>query len=635
MLRFSCFVFDIKKQVLYKEKNPIPLNVRQAQTLTLFLSNPDKIFSKNDILDQVWGDTVVSEQVVFQNISQIRALIGTDAIKTFPKKGYQWQLPLEEFDADHQLQTPTEVSQAFSEEPGKTKDRNHIKLMALTFLLVLVTVSLFLFHGPENQPSQNENNIAAETIQLIPFAYPYNTDNQQVLVGINEAMSQQFTLWNSSSVSENPVMDFFSSPYIYRESAGLSGQQVLVSGYLHQLSLDDGARQFLLEYLIQGAQRNWHGYIQAADAQLLTEKLQKQLNLLAQSQYFTLTAEAFTSAELSLLHSQSQNNLDILKHLIEAQLRGRHYQVAGAQIDLMLTLSQEQQHPIYEAYAHWLKGQLLLRLEQYELAESELQIASKQMKRAEFLPLQSEISKSLAEVKLPTENFQLIRQYLYQAASEARLAERPVQEIRAYTLLSIRAAKLGYEEEKYDYLARAQKLLDDYGLDASHKMLVYYHYALFAESEAEKEQYYQQVLAQPVTPRNYWVFFSANQFLAELYSQRELWSEAIALADNVDEEARKGFLLAKIYRAKNDVDNTLEQAKASFNSARTQHIAWIGLDMALILLELEEQSSVLGDDSDALLYRRYIHNNHRAWWAKTNKTRLQSVGIELNPYEQQ
>jgi hypothetical protein len=38
----------------------------------------------------------VSEQVVFQNISHLRAIFGNDAIKTFSKRGYQWQLELTE-----------------------------------------------------------------------------------------------------------------------------------------------------------------------------------------------------------------------------------------------------------------------------------------------------------------------------------------------------------------------------------------------------------------------------------------------------------------------------------------------------------------------------------------------------------
>ena len=50
---------------------------------------------KKSILSHVWQDKVVSEQAVFQNISHLRSLFGNQAIKTFSKRGYQWQLKVD------------------------------------------------------------------------------------------------------------------------------------------------------------------------------------------------------------------------------------------------------------------------------------------------------------------------------------------------------------------------------------------------------------------------------------------------------------------------------------------------------------------------------------------------------------
>ncbi|WP_171040785.1 winged helix-turn-helix domain-containing protein [Pseudoalteromonas phenolica] len=64
--------------------------------LKFFILNNDRILSKAELLETVWPDKTVSEQVVFQNISHLRAIFGNDAIKTFSKRGYQWQLELTE-----------------------------------------------------------------------------------------------------------------------------------------------------------------------------------------------------------------------------------------------------------------------------------------------------------------------------------------------------------------------------------------------------------------------------------------------------------------------------------------------------------------------------------------------------------
>ena len=93
---FNNFEFDCEQQLLTRDGKLISLNEKPAQLLALFLREADKIHSKDDILAKVWPGRVVTEQVVFQNISYLRALFGNGAIKTFPKKGYQWQLPLEQ-----------------------------------------------------------------------------------------------------------------------------------------------------------------------------------------------------------------------------------------------------------------------------------------------------------------------------------------------------------------------------------------------------------------------------------------------------------------------------------------------------------------------------------------------------------
>ncbi len=107
MIQFLDFEFDESQSVLYKAGEVIPLNSTQSNLLALFISNPQKIFSKEDILTAVWQSKVVSEQVVFQNISQLRAILGDEAIKTFPKKGYQWQLELRGIEvSSEKLKTP-------------------------------------------------------------------------------------------------------------------------------------------------------------------------------------------------------------------------------------------------------------------------------------------------------------------------------------------------------------------------------------------------------------------------------------------------------------------------------------------------------------------------------------------------
>jgi DNA-binding winged helix-turn-helix (wHTH) protein len=94
-IRFRNYRFLPEPMVLYRDGEIIPLKHNQTLLLHLFLDNPEKIHSKDAIMNFVWKNKVVSEQVVFQTISQLRALLGDNAIQTFSKKGYKWTIAIE------------------------------------------------------------------------------------------------------------------------------------------------------------------------------------------------------------------------------------------------------------------------------------------------------------------------------------------------------------------------------------------------------------------------------------------------------------------------------------------------------------------------------------------------------------
>ncbi|CAH9053843.1 hypothetical protein PSECIP111951_02394 [Pseudoalteromonas holothuriae] len=91
---FSHFEFDCDALVLTNKGKVFSLNEKPAKLLALLIMGADRIHSKDEILEVVWPGRTVTNQVVFQSIGHLRALFGDDAIKTFSRKGYQWQLPL-------------------------------------------------------------------------------------------------------------------------------------------------------------------------------------------------------------------------------------------------------------------------------------------------------------------------------------------------------------------------------------------------------------------------------------------------------------------------------------------------------------------------------------------------------------
>ncbi|MCG7547436.1 winged helix-turn-helix domain-containing protein [Pseudoalteromonas sp. Of7M-16] len=617
MLYFLDFKFDIQQGLLFKNQSNVPLTPTQCKLLTLLIESKDKVLSKEDILDHVWQDRVVSEQVVFQNISQLRALISDEAIKTFPKRGYQWQLV---------LSTPPVGDTPSDEHPLKNTGRASLPLiLALISFATISLCALFWYWPSSNITTNHSVPQKAQSVLLVPISPRFEGHLSSETQALNNTLSTNYLAPSNTSSAQA----IFNSPYIEYKKLVPSSDKLILSGFVYQQRIED-EHVFLLEYRLQGHLRHWQGYLYGSTVNDLKAQLKRKIDSLVQSDYFYLQIDSFTTSELAMLNNQDPNDLDVLKHLIERLLSEYNHNVASARIEQMISLSEQQNHPIYMAYAQWLKARLFIALNQFQLAQQHLEQASNLMDQADFNALNSEISKSLADVAAHHKDFPTIQKHLYKSASQARLANRPVQEIRAYTLLSINAFKLKREKEKYDYLFQAKTLLADHQLDGSHYMLIFYHFALFEQTVEEKQRFYLKVLEQPVTPENYWVFFSVSEQLANLYLGQDQSEQALALTSNITEPARKHFLLAKIYHRLEQPELAKQHARTSFNTARMQHIDWVGLDMALKLLELGAE---LQDETDAMIYRHYIQNTARPRWQRVNREKLSKLGV-INPYEQ-
>ena len=64
-----------------------PVNMK---VLMLLIKNQGIVISRNQIFDSVWTNQEVSDDTLTRCISDLRAQLGKDQIKTLPKRGYQW-----------------------------------------------------------------------------------------------------------------------------------------------------------------------------------------------------------------------------------------------------------------------------------------------------------------------------------------------------------------------------------------------------------------------------------------------------------------------------------------------------------------------------------------------------------------
>ncbi len=91
------FKIDLDNKVLYKNEEAIELTPKEYTIVKIFMENPNKAFTRDELLDMVWGYNFVGDnKIIDVNIRRIRSKIeGNSAkpkyIETVWGTGYKWR----------------------------------------------------------------------------------------------------------------------------------------------------------------------------------------------------------------------------------------------------------------------------------------------------------------------------------------------------------------------------------------------------------------------------------------------------------------------------------------------------------------------------------------------------------------
>ena len=91
-LVFGSIEMDTDRHVVTVSGEKIDLTLKEYSLLKLFLSSPQRVFSRENIMDSVWGDSYVGEsRTVDMHIKTLRQKLGTagDSIVTIRGVGYK------------------------------------------------------------------------------------------------------------------------------------------------------------------------------------------------------------------------------------------------------------------------------------------------------------------------------------------------------------------------------------------------------------------------------------------------------------------------------------------------------------------------------------------------------------------
>ncbi len=93
VIQVGGLTIDKEKFKVFQDENVIILPKKEFQLLLALASKPNKVFSREEIFEKVWGtDVIVGERTIDVHVRKIREKIGLQNIKTIKGVGYKFEV---------------------------------------------------------------------------------------------------------------------------------------------------------------------------------------------------------------------------------------------------------------------------------------------------------------------------------------------------------------------------------------------------------------------------------------------------------------------------------------------------------------------------------------------------------------
>jgi DNA-binding winged helix-turn-helix (wHTH) protein len=93
--RFGDYQVHVERRELTRSGQPIAIEPQVFDLLVHIIHHRDRVLSKDDLIDGVWGGRVVSNATLASRINAVRKAVGDsgeaqDLIRTYPRKGIRF-----------------------------------------------------------------------------------------------------------------------------------------------------------------------------------------------------------------------------------------------------------------------------------------------------------------------------------------------------------------------------------------------------------------------------------------------------------------------------------------------------------------------------------------------------------------
>ncbi|MCJ8321952.1 MAG: winged helix-turn-helix domain-containing protein [Colwellia sp.] len=209
------------------------LDLKVMQLLVYLINNRERVVSRNELLDQLWKNQVVADDVLNVAMSSLRKALGDDFkapiyIKTVSRKGYQLIAPVKAMSS-------------------KSRSINLSWLVAILLVLVIAIPLFFQFIPVVVSSDSKSNSNQAVRLAVLPFDYYSSIKNREYIAdGLTEAIINRLVQesdlqvtsrtsvmqYKVNKVSIKEVVEQLNVEWILEGSVQLEGDKVQVTAQL-------------------------------------------------------------------------------------------------------------------------------------------------------------------------------------------------------------------------------------------------------------------------------------------------------------------------------------------------------------------------------------------------------------------
>jgi len=481
------FSIHPQRQFIMRDQEVIQVRPKTFALLMLLLEKPGEVLSKSYLLDSIWDDVKVEEQVLVQSIRELRQLFGNaEIIQTYPRKGYAWAAEVEK---QQQCQAAPPAQDAPSVNISRVSNSawwRRSYALAI-FLLALGVTACGLFYAlrasssavqtdvvlilpVKNQLPGNDYNwvplglmdqiihllVSDKSTQVMPPEYVFQVMRFAHLErDYNpEQTSQLFEVSGATLVVESQLTGFVEN---YRLDYKLRTRHDIKRGVLFDKDLSQLPRK-LGEVIISETGQKLQSSENKAQEAFHNELMARGVEKFDQQDY--VAAQTLFKSLLQL----DPDNLYARDHLIKALARAGNQVEAKAEIDSAMNLARDKDPQVvarlyfYQSFIQSGQGQTdaalqsLAQANQEAVASGEILVQSGvAVRRAEILQEQGKLAEAQANYEQALKFDGMIRCSIGMSDNHLKLVE-----------LLLKQGKT--EQAKQHYLA-AKELIESHQLD--------------------------------------------------------------------------------------------------------------------------------------------------------------------------